>query len=112
MNPKRRAPIQASVALALGLAAFLVAWFSGARPYVIVTSAALAIFIAYAIMNIPRPTRRHGSGQVQEAVNNRLGHFGSQYPEEPAPPEQRAKVGRNEPCPCGSGLKFKQCCGA
>jgi uncharacterized protein YecA (UPF0149 family) len=20
------------------------------------------------------------------------------------------KVGRNEPCPCGSGLKFKKCC--
>ncbi|MBK8477593.1 MAG: SEC-C domain-containing protein [Opitutaceae bacterium] len=25
-----------------------------------------------------------------------------------APP----KVGRNEPCPCGSGKKFKRCCGA
>jgi hypothetical protein len=22
------------------------------------------------------------------------------------------KVGRNEPCPCGSGLKYKRCCGA
>jgi uncharacterized protein len=22
-----------------------------------------------------------------------------------------AKVGRNDPCPCGSGLKFKKCCG-
>lgn len=22
------------------------------------------------------------------------------------------KVGRNEPCPCGSGLKYKKCCGA
>ncbi len=22
-----------------------------------------------------------------------------------------AKVGRNEPCPCGSGKKYKQCCG-
>lgn len=21
------------------------------------------------------------------------------------------KVGRNEPCPCGSGVKFKKCCG-
>jgi preprotein translocase subunit SecA len=21
------------------------------------------------------------------------------------------KVGRNEPCPCGSGKKFKACCG-
>lgn len=22
------------------------------------------------------------------------------------------KVGRNQPCPCGSGMKFKKCCGA
>jgi len=22
-----------------------------------------------------------------------------------------SKVGRNEPCPCGSGKKFKKCCG-
>ena len=21
-----------------------------------------------------------------------------------------SKIGRNEPCPCGSGLKFKHCC--
>lgn len=20
-------------------------------------------------------------------------------------------IGRNDPCPCGSGLKFKKCCG-
>ena len=22
------------------------------------------------------------------------------------------KVGRNDPCPCGSGRKFKRCCGS
>ena len=27
------------------------------------------------------------------------------------PPGQPDKVGRNEPCPCGSGKKFKRCCG-
>jgi tetratricopeptide (TPR) repeat protein len=27
-------------------------------------------------------------------------------------PMTRQKVGRNEPCPCGSGKKFKKCCGA
>lgn len=29
-------------------------------------------------------------------------------------PHQRTaeKVGRNDPCPCGSGQKFKKCCGA
>jgi uncharacterized protein len=27
-------------------------------------------------------------------------------------PARRPKVGRNAPCPCGSGRKYKQCCGA
>lgn len=26
------------------------------------------------------------------------------------PTTQRAKVGRNDPCPCGSGKKYKKCC--
>ncbi|SMB96135.1 SEC-C motif-containing protein [Thermanaeromonas toyohensis ToBE] len=26
-------------------------------------------------------------------------------------PVRAKKVGRNEPCPCGSGLKYKKCCG-
>ena len=36
----------------------------------------------------------------------------AEYPK--AAPVQRAqpKVGRNEPCPCGSGKKHKKCCGA
>ncbi|TAN56857.1 MAG: hypothetical protein EPN26_03255 [Rhodospirillales bacterium] len=28
------------------------------------------------------------------------------------PPRHVEKVGRNDPCPCGSGKKFKKCCGA
>ena len=24
---------------------------------------------------------------------------------------EAAKVGRNDPCPCGSGKKYKKCCG-
>jgi preprotein translocase subunit SecA len=24
---------------------------------------------------------------------------------------QGSKVGRNDPCPCGSGKKYKRCCG-
>lgn len=28
------------------------------------------------------------------------------------PPRKAAKVGRNDPCPCGSGKKYKKCCGA
>ena len=35
-------------------------------------------------------------------------HFAGQ-PEKPKP--SFAKVGRNDPCPCGSGKKYKKCCG-
>lgn len=31
---------------------------------------------------------------------------------EAAAPPKPGKVGRNEPCPCGSGKKYKKCCGA
>ena len=24
---------------------------------------------------------------------------------------KKAKIGRNDPCPCGSGKKYKKCCG-
>lgn len=35
-------------------------------------------------------------------------------PSPSAQPQKRAmdKVGRNDPCPCGSGKKYKKCCGA
>jgi preprotein translocase subunit SecA len=33
-------------------------------------------------------------------------------PRPAAPALAPRKVGRNDPCPCGSGKKFKKCCGA
>ena len=29
----------------------------------------------------------------------------------PLPVESKPKVGRNDPCSCGSGKKYKKCCG-
>jgi len=29
----------------------------------------------------------------------------------PPKPVMTDKIGRNDPCPCGSGKKFKKCCG-
>lgn len=26
------------------------------------------------------------------------------------PVDQKTKLGRNDPCPCGSGVKYKKCC--
>ena len=56
---------------------------------------------------------------VQLALDERLmlhGHKPVFYgePEEEsaaAQPGPTGKVGRNDPCPCGSGKKFKKCCG-
>lgn len=48
-------------------------------------------------------------------AENAYAESGSELPQEPVPEEpfRRAekKVGRNEPCPCGSGKKYKQCHG-
>jgi hypothetical protein len=32
-------------------------------------------------------------------------------PEAIRTPKQKPKIGRNQPCPCGSGKKYKKCCG-
>ncbi len=32
-------------------------------------------------------------------------------PKKPSPVRRAEKVGRNDPCPCGSGKKYKKCCG-
>ncbi|MBO5374542.1 MAG: SEC-C domain-containing protein, partial [Clostridia bacterium] len=41
------------------------------------------------------------------------GAQGQQKSQAPAQkPVRVEKVGRNDPCPCGSGKKYKKCCGA
>jgi yecA family protein len=37
---------------------------------------------------------------------------GGDHPLLQVPRVRAAKVGRNDPCPCGSGKKYKRCCGA
>lgn len=53
---------------------------------------------------------------VAGALDRRLERAGAEphfFPEEPPPPPAvSSKVGRNDPCPCGSGKKYKKCCGA
>jgi preprotein translocase subunit SecA len=44
----------------------------------------------------------------QEFVTSNQG--GGEGPKKPARRET-SKVGRNDPCPCGSGKKYKKCCG-
>ena len=45
-----------------------------------------------------KPATEGGAGQAEEARPEQARRTGK-------------KVGRNEPCPCGSGKKYKHCCG-
>jgi preprotein translocase subunit SecA len=51
-------------------------------------------------LDAPRPAgpRRESQGGVDAAVTTVR--------------RAQEKVGRNDPCPCGSGKKYKKCCGA
>ncbi|MGH7576811.1 MAG: SEC-C metal-binding domain-containing protein, partial [Longimicrobiales bacterium] len=44
---------------------------------------------------------------VQRLATNR----GDPPSARPKPLVAEDKVGRNDPCPCGSGRKYKKCCG-
>jgi len=47
--------------------------------------------------------------EVQQKMNSRAKELANELGE-PVTVTKRRKVGRNEPCPCGSGAKFKKCC--
>ncbi len=55
--------------------------------------------------------RRERERREMEQVQLNKGAAGEDAPE--AKPEKREgeKIGRNAPCPCGSGKKYKKCCG-
>jgi preprotein translocase subunit SecA len=52
------------------------------------------------------PPRFQGSEGYEEAIRN-----STQTREKQQPVVAEAKIGRNDPCPCGSGKKYKQCHG-
>ena len=45
----------------------------------------------------------------KEVAKNKITNDGKDAAK--AAPKKSQKVGRNDPCPCGSGKKYKQCCG-
>jgi len=61
------------------------------------------------------------SSMPQEMIHQQFGQFGGDTaeaePQEEAPEvhftfhRETPKVGRNDLCPCGSGKKYKKCCG-
>jgi preprotein translocase subunit SecA len=62
----------------------------------------------------PAPTGNGGPGTTTGSVSGTPGGNGEQEIKLPSVTIRREtpKVGRNEPCPCGSGKKYKHCCGA
>ncbi len=57
-----------------------------------------------------KSTQIHHELSVFKKVNNEwYFHSGKRPPQEPIV-NKAAKIGRNEPCPCGSGKKYKKCC--
>ena len=49
-----------------------------------------------------------GQGKPSDVVSEAVDQLSK---EKPKPKRAGPKVGRNDPCPCGSGKKYKQCCG-
>jgi uncharacterized protein len=60
------------------------------------------------------PAKRHKLAIEMEAAIPHIHRFWQPRRKSAVPQVQREapKTGRNDPCPCGSGKKFKKCCGA
>ena len=85
----------------------------GTHVWPFVVAGALVVFIIYALWNPPKPYRRHGWDHAGQAVDHSLGKFSGSPPFElPTEGWHPKEVGRNDPCPCGSGRKYKRCCGS
>jgi uncharacterized protein YchJ len=49
------------------------------------------------------------NGVLEREMNDQIAKKQSIIPSNPVHKEN--KVGRNDPCPCGSGKRYKKCCG-
>ncbi len=50
--------------------------------------------------------------EVEKWLQQNAHRFQNQGPKVETYRRETPKIGRNEPCPCGSGKKYKKCCGA
>lgn len=56
--------------------------------------------------------KRHHERSRFEAKDGRWYYVDGEMPKPQTQRNEAPKVGRNDPCPCGSGKKYKKCCGA
>ncbi len=59
---------------------------------------------------MPRPQSMQRVEVAKPVSTGRTSSDGKSLPKKPVV-NKTAKVGRNDPCPCGSGKKYKKCCG-
>ncbi len=58
-----------------------------------------------------KPRRHHERSRFQRQ-GGRWYYVDGELPKPQTQRRATARVGRNDPCPCGSGKKYKKCCGA
>ena len=69
------------------------------------------------LKNLPKQTQHSSVDTMGSAASAAAGNASDMVSEaseavsKAQPIRTGPKVGRNDPCPCGSGKKFKQCCG-
>lgn len=63
------------------------------------------ILLTFTLPNANRPPERHDNNAPSASS-------GDGYAPEIKTVRNTEKIGRNDPCPCGSGKKYKKCCGA
>ena len=79
---------------------------------------ALELIFKLQIAKEERPRRREPESEMRAIHQSTIGMgYASTQPAEevapgkPKPVKVGKKIGRNDPCPCGSGKKYKKCCG-
>jgi len=55
--------------------------------------------------------RQHRERALFDFIDDVWLYRDAETPEIETTRRQQPKIGRNEPCPCGSGKKYKKCCG-
>jgi uncharacterized protein YecA (UPF0149 family) len=78
----------------------------------VIVGLALLVFGLWRIADFfPQRYRRHSVDESRQTVDHRFGRFGGSYEHDAEGLQDVRHVGRNDPCPCGSGRKYKRCCG-
>ena len=66
-------------------------------------------FVLTAVIRTEADIRREQQARITSTTSSSAGT--GDGTDKKRPVKKGVKVGRNDPCPCGSGLKYKKCCG-